>query len=192
MAARSTSAGRQVVVRWLHLWKCLRSCHCHLGWGKVLEKFRIWYNTYNLYNIYLSYNFYIVDIESDLFRNLPIRSQWRNSVSQLVNRSFQIVQKQAEFGCCENTRCNITLVTPEPCSRLLLSGWLLLSPADKTRRPISVEQWGERNVGREAVYDVILLLPAAVAADEKKRQPDSRWRNWRTWRFRLMMHASRD
>ena len=50
---------------------------------------------------------------------------------------------------------------------------------------------GERNVGREAVYDVILLLPAAVAADRKKRQPDSRWWNWRTWRFRLMMHASR-
>ena len=60
------------------------------------------------------------------------------------------------------------------------------------RRPISVEQWGERNVGTEVVYDVILLLPAAVAADEKKRQPDSRWRNWRTWRFRLMMRASRD
>ena len=41
----------------------------------------------------------------------------------------------------------------------------------KTRRPISVEQWGERNVGREAVYDVILLLPAAVAADGKNVSP---------------------
>ena len=44
--------------------------------------------------------FYIGDVSSGQFRDLPILSQWKIQIPQMLIRSFQIVQTRAQLGYC--------------------------------------------------------------------------------------------
>ena len=76
------------------------------------EAFRIWYTTQYLQLVYLGF-FYIGDLRSGQFRDLPIISQWgKTQMPQILIRSAQLVQNHAQFGYCWWPRCNFAYVTP--------------------------------------------------------------------------------
>ena len=62
----------------------------------------------------ISWIFYIGDLRSGQYRDLPIISQWeKTQMPQILIRSVQIVQNHAQLGFCWWPRCNFAYVTPE-------------------------------------------------------------------------------
>ena len=76
------------------------------------ETFMIWYTTKYQQLVYLGF-FYIGDLRSGQFRDLPIISQWgKTKIPQIRIRSVQIVENHAQLGYCWWPRCNFAYVTP--------------------------------------------------------------------------------
>ena len=64
------------------------------------DTFRIWYTTKYLQLVDLGF-FYIGDLRSGQFRDLPIISQWeKTQMPQILIRSVQIVHNHAQLGYC--------------------------------------------------------------------------------------------